>query len=837
MKPYLLQVESVKQNLREDFLYLTEVLLKKTIPHANKQLQDTLTKYFLENYVSDLLKDKMRKSNNRAVFQEISSTISSGRPKYLKLLNAFEDKIKFYQLDSQYNNMLLILILDVGRHPRESEEWRTHTRKRMLSLLLYVHWNEQEKRDEFQSFFEMWKVAYPENPLPQRQFKNPKIHSFDQKNMYSSQSLEEDSLYNQKNNNNGGGEMSNDEMQQLQPTKSKKIKTNKNEPHSSNTLQQKSEASKPFPSAAANGISSALNFGTSFGLNSQQNQQLQNSQQQQANNIILQQQPHSFLNQNIIKNHANQSNGFRFNAGNNLSSNTNQIQSMNQAQQSANLFSQNNKNESELNQNQQQQIFNQHHKNYFNNQSQIGNRDFIINTDNQNFNSQIKNNPIKQESTEDNNNSTDNQNQQQSFLQEINPQNPLQLNQNGENNLENQLNNQTNSMFFTNSQNITNQNPFMALNGGQNYSNFFQNGPTQSQYFQQGISNNFLNYNGGAQQNIVNPIGNSINNSIINMTSSFNQFNQQGNNIGSKITDSQNFINLNPEKQILMDSSYNNELILAASQNLNQYQNNPQNISLLPISIVAAMQNMPNNRGDANNNLTQNMVNNLNHNNNGNNQFNSSSKGNQNQANQKKNFTLNQSINQGNSDANDISPIKIEQQNSFLQQQQAQLQQNSMYQNQYFTSKLLQNNTDSIQNFNKARFNMGQSVTNMNQLQNNSQLLNSTQLNCNLQNMNFFNFQNEIYSFFQQYYSEPKEEISWESTEPLYLYQTNQAPLMNDINSILPVIQQIKEGKSKFNINNAKQQQNQQSNQQKEKENEEISEVDSYEVQENPVSQ
>ena len=68
MKMYLLQVETVKNALREDFLYLTEVLLKKTIPHANKQLQDTLTKYFLENYVSDLLKEKMRKNNNRAVF-------------------------------------------------------------------------------------------------------------------------------------------------------------------------------------------------------------------------------------------------------------------------------------------------------------------------------------------------------------------------------------------------------------------------------------------------------------------------------------------------------------------------------------------------------------------------------------------------------------------------------------------------------------------------------------------------------------------------------------------------------------------------------------------------
>lgn len=45
--------------------------------------------------------------------------------------------------------MLLTLILDVGRHTKDSEEWRTHTRKRMLSLLLYVHWNEQEKREEF----------------------------------------------------------------------------------------------------------------------------------------------------------------------------------------------------------------------------------------------------------------------------------------------------------------------------------------------------------------------------------------------------------------------------------------------------------------------------------------------------------------------------------------------------------------------------------------------------------------------------------------------------------------------------------------------------------------
>jgi hypothetical protein len=38
----------------------------------------------------------------------------------------------------------------------------------MLSLMLYVHLKLREKRDKLITFFELWKVVYPLNPLPQR---------------------------------------------------------------------------------------------------------------------------------------------------------------------------------------------------------------------------------------------------------------------------------------------------------------------------------------------------------------------------------------------------------------------------------------------------------------------------------------------------------------------------------------------------------------------------------------------------------------------------------------------------------------------------------------------
>jgi len=49
---------------------------------------------------------------------------------------------------------------------KNSDNWKTNSRKRMLAVLLYYLWThpELEKWD----FFILWEKVYPENPLPRR---------------------------------------------------------------------------------------------------------------------------------------------------------------------------------------------------------------------------------------------------------------------------------------------------------------------------------------------------------------------------------------------------------------------------------------------------------------------------------------------------------------------------------------------------------------------------------------------------------------------------------------------------------------------------------------------
>lgn len=48
-------------------MHLTQNILQKDMKSANKQLQDTLMNYFLENQVGTLLKKPMNQASKRAV--------------------------------------------------------------------------------------------------------------------------------------------------------------------------------------------------------------------------------------------------------------------------------------------------------------------------------------------------------------------------------------------------------------------------------------------------------------------------------------------------------------------------------------------------------------------------------------------------------------------------------------------------------------------------------------------------------------------------------------------------------------------------------------------------
>jgi hypothetical protein len=74
-------------------------------------------------------------------------------PKYMALLCNYEAKIEEFGIDEEYSKILKELIYDTKHYPRHSDCWKTHTRKRMLALLLYVHWHDKGKREELDTFF------------------------------------------------------------------------------------------------------------------------------------------------------------------------------------------------------------------------------------------------------------------------------------------------------------------------------------------------------------------------------------------------------------------------------------------------------------------------------------------------------------------------------------------------------------------------------------------------------------------------------------------------------------------------------------------------------------
>lgn len=84
-------LESYVRPIFLDFVYLTEVVLQKTMKSANKQLQDSLMNYFLENHVSNLIIRDMNCMSKRAVRYEIEKNMDKPKAaKYMNLLLAFE---------------------------------------------------------------------------------------------------------------------------------------------------------------------------------------------------------------------------------------------------------------------------------------------------------------------------------------------------------------------------------------------------------------------------------------------------------------------------------------------------------------------------------------------------------------------------------------------------------------------------------------------------------------------------------------------------------------------------------------------------------------------------
>ena len=98
--------------------------------------------YFLENHVSNLIIKDMNCISKRAVRSEIEEhMLETHTAKYMNLLDAFEEKVKFYSKEKEYENLLMQHITDDNTlFLKTSEQWKTLVRKRILALLLIVHW-------------------------------------------------------------------------------------------------------------------------------------------------------------------------------------------------------------------------------------------------------------------------------------------------------------------------------------------------------------------------------------------------------------------------------------------------------------------------------------------------------------------------------------------------------------------------------------------------------------------------------------------------------------------------------------------------------------------------
>ena len=109
----------------------------------------------------------MGKTSNRAVREELNLSIAPNQKKYIGLLISYETKIEEFKIEEEYEKFLYNLIINSKPYDKFDENFKTQTRKRMLSLLLYIHWKLKEDRPKLNTFFDLWHLIYPENPLPE----------------------------------------------------------------------------------------------------------------------------------------------------------------------------------------------------------------------------------------------------------------------------------------------------------------------------------------------------------------------------------------------------------------------------------------------------------------------------------------------------------------------------------------------------------------------------------------------------------------------------------------------------------------------------------------------
>ncbi len=117
--------EEIRNHIKDNVLHIIINMKGKPRNHLNKQLQDSVRNYFLENYVAVFLKEDYQIISGRELRKKIEKGLPTKGKRYMNLLNKFKSEIIRVGKGDEYRFMLSSIIYEEDRFPFESEEWCT----------------------------------------------------------------------------------------------------------------------------------------------------------------------------------------------------------------------------------------------------------------------------------------------------------------------------------------------------------------------------------------------------------------------------------------------------------------------------------------------------------------------------------------------------------------------------------------------------------------------------------------------------------------------------------------------------------------------------------------
>jgi len=153
--------DELKHRIKDNALHIITVMKNKPRNYLNKQLQDAICNYFLENYAAPYLKDDYKIKCGRSLRRRIEKDLPIVGKKYMNLLKVFKSEIIRVGKGAEYRALLCSFVSEEKELPFESIEWCSFSRKQIVSLLLIVHWDDEN----ILNFYDMWNKLFPNDPL------------------------------------------------------------------------------------------------------------------------------------------------------------------------------------------------------------------------------------------------------------------------------------------------------------------------------------------------------------------------------------------------------------------------------------------------------------------------------------------------------------------------------------------------------------------------------------------------------------------------------------------------------------------------------------------------